>query len=241
MIKVKIGITHTGRDDKQMNYTKWIKGNDDIEIITLSAKNGNDVDACDALVLSGGIDMHPKYYKGNNAYDNNPRKFEVERDEFELNAFDAAIKKSMPVLGVCRGLQLINVYCNGSLVQDLGDKNRIHKDYMERETKMSHDQKHHVKIEKGTLLNEIVKVESGVVNSAHHQAIKELGKELVANSWSDDGIIEGIEWKDKNNRPFMLAVQWHPERMEKADIFDSPFSKNIRDYFISAVNSKLKK
>jgi putative glutamine amidotransferase len=65
MMTVKIGITHTGREDKQMNYVKWIKGADkEIEIISLSAENGNKVEDCDALVLSGGIDMHPRYYKG---------------------------------------------------------------------------------------------------------------------------------------------------------------------------------
>ena len=72
-MKVKIGITHTGRDDKQMNYVKWIKGADkEIEIISLSAEDGNKVEDCDALVLSGGIDMHPRYYKGNENYRNMP-------------------------------------------------------------------------------------------------------------------------------------------------------------------------
>ncbi|HUQ65521.1 MAG TPA: gamma-glutamyl-gamma-aminobutyrate hydrolase family protein [Flavitalea sp.] len=240
---MKIGITHTGRDDKQLNYIKWIQGNnDEIDIITLSADNGNSVEECDAIVLSGGIDMHPKYYKGNDSYTNRPSRFWEARDDFELKAFEIAIKRSMPVIGVCRGLQLINVYCNGSLVQDLGEyKNNIHKDYTEKETNTDCDNKHNVNVEGGTLLHDIVKVNSALVNSAHHQAIKELGNDLVANSWSDDGIIEGIEWKHKNERSFMLAVQWHPERMEKADIFNSPLSKNIRDYFISAVNSNLKK
>lgn len=240
---MKIGITHTGRDDKHMNYVKWIKGNStDIEIVTLSAENGNNVEDCDALVLSGGIDMHPKYYKGNEKYDNQPARFKESRDDFELNAFDAAVKNSIPVLGICRGLQLINVFCEGTLVQDLGkNKNEIHQDFVEEDKKTERDSKHNVKVEYGTILHDIVKVDSGIVNSAHHQAIQELGKDLIANSWSEDGLVEGIEWKDKNKKSFMLAVQWHPERMDKADLKDSPLSKNIRDGFISAIKSNLKK
>ena len=240
---MKIGITHTGRDDKHMNYVKWIKGNSpDIEIVTLSAENGNKVEDCDALVLSGGIDMHPKYYKGHETYDNQPPRFKELRDDFELNAFDAAIKNAIPVLGICRGLQLINVFCEGTLVQDLGkNKNKIHQDFVEEDKKTERDSKHHVKVENGTTLHDIVKVDSGIVNSAHHQSIQQLGKELIANSWSDDGVIEGIEWKDKSNKAFMLAVQWHPERMDKADLKDSPLSNNIRDHFIAAVKSNMKK
>jgi putative glutamine amidotransferase len=240
---VKIGITHTGRDDKHMNYVNWIKGNDEnIDIVTLSADNGNKIEDCDAIVLSGGVDMHPKYYKGNENYDNRPAKFREARDDFEMNAFDTAVKKSIPVLGICRGLQLINVCRQGTLVQDLGDsKNKTHQDYVEEDKKTERDRKHNVKVEEGTVLSDIVKVNSGTVNSAHHQCILDLGKDLIANSYSDDGIIEGIEWKDKTNKPFMLAVQWHPERMDKADIVDSPLSKNIRDHFIAAAKSNAKK
>ena len=116
----------------------------------------------------------------------------------------------------------------------MGEKNPIHQSDV-------HDRKHNVKVEEGTVLQSIVKVNSGTVNSAHHQAIGQLGKDLVANSYSEDGVIEGIEWKNKNNKPFMLAVQWHPERMDKSDLPDSPLSKNIRDHFISVIKSNQKK
>jgi putative glutamine amidotransferase len=86
-----------------------------------------------------------------------------------------------------------------------------------------------------------VKVNSGAVNSAHHQAIDRLGKDLAVNSYSEDGVIEGIEWKNKNNKSFMLAVQWHPERMGFAGLNDSPLTKNIRAHFISVIKSNQKK
>jgi putative glutamine amidotransferase len=239
---VKIGITHTGRHDKHQNYVHWIKGADkEIQVITLSAEHNNKVEDCDALVLSGGVDMHPRYFNGHESYKNMPSKFQEARDDFELKAFDTAIKNSIPVLGICRGLQLINVFYKGTLVQDLGkNKNEIHREHHERES-LVHDRKHNVKVEGGTVLHNIVKVNSGTVNSAHHQAIDKLGNELTANSYSDDGVIEGIEWTNKNNKPFMLAVQWHPERMDKSAHSDSPLSKNIRDHFISVVKSNQKK
>ena len=238
---MKIGITHTGWHDKHLNYVNWIRGNDkEIEIVVLSANNDNKIEDCDALVLSGGVDMHPRYFKGTDIYANMPAHFQEARDEFELKAFDTAIKNSIPVLGICRGLQLINVFCEGTLVQDLGEnKNNIHKEQHDK-TIAERDRKHNVKVEDGTVLRNIVKVNSGTVNSAHHQAIERLGKELTANSYSEDGVIEGIEWKNKN-RPFMLAVQWHPERMDKAELVNSPLSKNIRDHFISVVRSNHKK
>lgn len=239
---MKIGITHTGRHDKHLNYVHWIKGGDrEIEITTLSADNENKVEDCDAIVLSGGIDMHPRYFNGDETYRNMPSKFQEARDEFEMKAFDLAIRNSIPVLGICRGLQLINVFCKGTLVQDLGkDKNEIHREHHERES-AEHDRKHNVKVEDGTILHKIVKVNSGTVNSAHHQAIAELGKDLVVNSYSDDGVIEGIEWKNKKEKPFMLAVQWHPERMDKSDLGNSPLSRNIRDHFIAVIKSNQKK
>ena len=127
-------------------------------------------------------------------------------------------------------------------MQDLGkDKNRIHQDFVEEDKKTERDSKHNVKVMDGTILHDIVKVDSGTVNSAHHQAIEQLGKDLMANSWSEDGVIEGIEWKDKNKKSFMLAVQWHPERMDKVDLTNSPLSINIRDQFIAAIKSNLKK
>ena len=226
---MKIGITHTGRSDKHMNYVRWIKGNDNgIEIVALTHENADDVAACDALVLSGGVDMHPQFYAGPEKYAQKPAKFNLDRDRFEMQAFKTAVQHSIPVLGVCRGLQLINVCCNGTLVQDLADRNTIHQD-----TEI--DRKHDVKVEEGSLLHGIVQVNAGMVNSAHHQCIDTIGNNLIANSYSDDGVIEGIEWKEKNTKPFMLAVQWHPERMDKVDLKESPFSKNVRDYFLSQV------
>lgn len=233
---MKIGLSYTGNEAKHNNYVQWLKADDDIEIVKLSSgeKDKDLIDQCDALVLSGGLDMHPRFYKGNAEYPFMPEKgFNPERDEFELLLLRNALKNSIPVLGICRGLQLINIYYEGTLVQHLNEDKILHQG--------SPDKKHIVNIEEGTLLYDIAGVRSEAVNSAHHQSIGKLGSGLAENSRSEDGIIEGIEWSDKNNKPFMLAVQWHPERMKKFNLQHSPLSKNIRDRFIAETTLNLKK
>ena len=229
---MKIGITE---NKKYHDYHEWIKGNDDFEVVKLSADTNDRIEHCDGVILSGGVDIHPKYYEQSIHYPNAPDKgFQTHRDDFEFDVLKKSLKHNIPVLGICRGLQLINVFFDGTLIQDLGSQNSTHQ-------ADQHDSKHNVKVEDGTILHDIVKVNSGAVNSAHHQAIDRLGKDLAVNSYSEDGVIEGIEWKNKNNKSFMLAVQWHPERMGFAGLNDSPLTKNIREHFISVIKSNQKK
>lgn len=229
---MKIGITE---NKKYHDYHNWIKGNDDVEVVKLSGDSDEKIEHCDGVILSGGVDIHPKYYKHPIHYPNAPEKgFQTHRDDFEFAVLDKSLKRNIPVLGICRGLQLINVYFDGTLVQDLGNKNSTHQAH-------EHDRKHNVKVEGGTVLHDIVQVNSGCVNSAHHQAIDRLGNDLAVNSYAEDGTIEGIEWKNPNNKSFMLAVQWHPERMGFAGLNDSPLTKNIRAHFISVIKSNQKK
>ncbi|MEO8582657.1 MAG: gamma-glutamyl-gamma-aminobutyrate hydrolase family protein [Flavitalea sp.] len=235
---MKIGLTFTGNDEKHNNYVTWLRGDDDIEIIKLSAENRNDemVRNIDALVLSGGIDSHPRFYNGNIEYPGKPENGWNElRDEYELSLLENALNRSIPVLGICRGLQLINIYKGGTLFQDLLEKEIGHR------TINTKDQQHTIKIQENTLLSEITGITSDVVNSAHHQSIKTMGEDLMENCRSADNVIEGIEWKDKSNKPFMLAVQWHPERMKNLGLGNSPLSKNIRECFIKEINKNSNK
>ncbi|MEP6595862.1 MAG: gamma-glutamyl-gamma-aminobutyrate hydrolase family protein [Ginsengibacter sp.] len=230
---MKIAITRTEKDDKLQYYIDWLKANEDIDTITLSAVENNldELNKCDALVLTGGIDIHPKFYGGNTIYTGAPEKFNEKRDEFEITTFHSAQKNNLPILGICRGMQLINVIQTGTLIQDHDDENlhEIHKG--------NPDKYHHVNIEEGSLLHEIIGFTKGEINSAHHQAIDLAGKDLLINCKADDGTIEGVEWKDKTGKPFMLAVQWHPERMFKQ--MDSPFSKKLRGKFILEVEKSI--
>jgi putative glutamine amidotransferase len=231
---MKIGITYTGTDDKHDYYAKWIKQNNhDIEIITLHylEDNYSDLEKCDGVVLSGGVDIHPDFFGSNKDYPNAPAKFNKRRDEFELRVFNSA-KDKMPVLGICRGLQLVNIAQGGTLIKDLGSLNETH---TAADSTIA-DKQHKVIVEKNTLLHEIAQTEKDKVTSAHHQAIETLGNELIANSFSEnDSIIEGIEWKNKTGKPFMLCVQWHPERMFRIGEGNNSLAKNIRDAFINSI------
>lgn len=230
MKKITIGVTHS--EARYENYPKWIKGDDaDIEIIELSAENQNwdQIEDCDGILLTGGIDMHPQFYDSASLkYPFAPEAFNEKRDEFEMHVFETALNLEHPILAICRGHQLVNVALGGNMIQDLGSGNDIHK-------RGEEDKQHDIKTEPGTLLQQI-SGDSGHINSAHHQAIHELSDELMANSYSPDGVIEGAEWKEKEDKPWLLTVQWHPERI--ADKETNPFSKNIREAFIKAVRNK---
>src|SRR5436190_24344952 len=115
---MKIGITFS--ESNYANYPKWIKGDDkNIEIVELSYEKNNyqHVSTCDALVFTGGIDMEPV---GNTDYPNAPSEFNVARDKFEIEVLRLAFQQKKPILGICRGLQLINVFKGGTLHLDNG-------------------------------------------------------------------------------------------------------------------------
>lgn len=230
---LRIGVTFS--ESRYENYPKWIKGDDDdIEIVELSWKkqNWDEIEDCDGIVLTGGVDTCPRFYENDRTeYPNKPNDWNEERDEFEMHVFETALNFDHPVLAICRGLQLVNVALGGDLIQDLEEAgkqdHRRHGDI---------DGQHNIEITTGSLLNSITGAKSGEINSAHHQAIGNLSDELMVNAISPDGVIEGVEWKEKEGEPWMLCVQWHPERMKDKD--SSPLSKNIREQFLEAVKSK---
>jgi putative glutamine amidotransferase len=221
-IKMKIGITLS--ESNYANYPRWIKGNDEnIEIIELSpeAQNFNAIANCDALVFTGGIDMKPLH---DEIYPNAPLEYNVLRDVFEMEVLRLAFEQKKPILGICRGLQLINVYNGGTLYLDNGEeKNNIHK-------KEDQDKIHGIQVEENSMFYTIVKQKEGEVNSAHHQSIEKIGKNLKATAYSKDGVIEVIE--STKSDQFVLGVQWHPERMKD---LENPFCKNIRTALIEKI------
>jgi len=163
----------------------------------------------DGLVLIGGDDYSPRIY-GEEPSDKvdllDPR-----REEFDLRLVRHALDRpQMPVLGICGGLQLINVGLGGSLIQDIPSALPHSKvAHSKPDAWLTGFQRHHVSIEPDTLLSRIYRVESVEVNSFHHQAIKQLGSGLKVSAHANDGVIEAIEITD---RVFAVAVQWHPER-----------------------------
>lgn len=221
---MRIGLTYSS-PKSHINYVNWLTSVEGIEVVKLSAAQNNlkDLEQCDGLVLSGGVDIHPEFYGcKNNIYPNAPQEFKKDRDKFEISVFNKAQEKRLPILGICRGLQLINCISGGTLKQDLGELNKTHKG--------NPDKIHSVNVEPNTLLHQIASVDNLDVNSSHHQAIEILGNGLKINCIAEDGTIEGIE-RSELGHSFLLAVQWHPERMLDQN---SPLTKNIKNSFLNS-------
>ena len=160
----------------------------------------------DALVLPGGADVEPRRY-GAVARTDSGLYTMPELDEVEFTLLQWAIADGMPVLAICRGIQVLNVACGGTLWQDL---------YVEGVTRIAHDREprdslaHGLDVEPNSLLASAVGAAHLEVNSLHHQAIRDLGAGLRVVATSDDGLIEGVERQD---RPFVVGIQCHHEEL----------------------------
>lgn len=159
---------------------------------------------CDGLLMTGGQDVDPFLY-GHTATDRCGAVCR-ERDEMETHFFHEAIRQNIPILGICRGLQMINVLMGGTLYQDLPTEtnSRINHHMQAPYDRVSHQ----VSLTPDTALHQLLQVEDMGVNSYHHQAIKVLGAELEVMAVAEDGIVEAVLLP---SRKFVWAVQWHPE------------------------------
>lgn len=160
----------------------------------------------DALYLSGGADIAPEFYHETILDDQ--WRGEIPRSQFEIDVFKIALQQNKPIFGICRGLQLINVALGGTLYQDLGKQCNLDNHRVIEGKPVPH---HNVNIEPDSWLYKVIGNNTIRVNSSHHQAIKTLASSLKVTATSEDGVIEGIESTNEN---FIVAVQWHPERME---------------------------
>jgi len=158
-------------------------------------------DGYDGLVLAGGEDISPELYGEVN--EGLSLGMDKEREASDREAFDAFIKAGKPILGICRGMQALNVLCGGTMIQDLGEKCAVHR------AENGADKFHSVKIEQGSLLHGLYGNET-VVTSSHHQAVKAIAECFVVTANADDGAVEAIEHKSLD----IVGVQWHPERYD---------------------------
>jgi putative glutamine amidotransferase len=182
-------------------------------------------------LFSVGVDVHPKYY-GNDTLkfrNNDEGEFNERRDAFEKEVFLIANEKKAPILGICRGMQLINVLLGGDMIQDLEDEGKN-----DHKSHNNVDSQHEITIDKQSEFFKIAGVDKGIINSAHHQGLGNISDELRIVAVSDDDVVEAIEYKNKRDKPWMLCVQWHPERLKIAEGL-IPFSKNIRESFLASI------
>ena len=231
-MKPIIGLTSqfeysVSRKFNKLNYTyidAVVKGGG-VPIIIPILKNLDDLDkyldSVDGIIFTGGEDISPLLFG------EDPTK-EVDticydRDKIELELFKRAYNRGMPILGICRGLQLINVALGGTLYQDINSQ--LPNSLGHISTYNIEGGYHSIDIINDTILYDILGKEKINVNSQHHQSVKELGKNLRVNALSSDGVIEGIETTTGN---FVLGVQFHPEAM----IEETKEFINIFEYFI---------
>lgn len=160
------------------------------------------LDRFDALVLSGGGDIHPSRYGGEDHH--KLWGVQAERDAFDLALARAAVERAMPFLAVCRGMQALNVALGGTLDPHLPDREGM---IAHRKPGPDDDVLHDVRLEPGTRTALAAGAEFVAGASSHHQGVEKLGEGLVATGWSDDGLVEAVEHEDG----WTVGVQWHPE------------------------------
>jgi putative glutamine amidotransferase len=154
------------------------------------------------LVLTGGADVEPARYGA----EPHPKLEETDgtRDAVELALIAGARARQLPLLAICRGIQILNVALGGTLYQDLTSERPSRIDHTDTRSR------HGLRVEPGSVMHRTLGMLETDVNSRHHQAIRDLAPSLCATAWAADGVIEGAE-PGEGGAPWMLAVQWHPE------------------------------
>lgn len=186
--------------------------------------------ALDGLMLAGGDDVDPALY-GETPH---PKLGDVdpERDRVELLLLRWALEDDLPVLGICRGIQVLNVAAGGTLYQDIRAQCPWAARHNYYRTRPRDYRAHEVRIERGSRLFHLMKTPRAAVNSTHHQAVRDVAPDLVVSARAEDGLIEGIEWPD---RLFVVGVQWHPEALAHQD----PVMRRLFGGFVDAIRERL--
>jgi putative glutamine amidotransferase len=161
----------------------------------------------DGVLLTGGGDVDPARF--NEAPHPTTSEISQARDGLEIALVEHALDRRVPLLALCRGIQVLNVALGGTLHQDVGSDPGT--PIQHSQTAPRHELTHAVKVVPGSRLEGVLGVDQLHVNSFHHQAIKSLGRGLVAVAFAEDGLIEGAELEDPSR--FVLGVQWHPEEL----------------------------
>jgi putative glutamine amidotransferase len=231
MNKINIGVTDCS---KYENYARWIQAyGTEVAIIKLSEKTNNVADAqrCHGVVFTGGEDVHPRLY-GKPEYISFCHQDDINerRDEFELKLMAYTEHNHIPVLGICRGLQVFNVFKGGTLVPDIPAWGKP----THAKLPDGSDRYHPINVVSGAWLEKLVGQTKGDANSNHHQSIDRMGDGLVASAFTEDGIVEAADRKEVDGKGFLCLVQWHPERMNDQQ---NPFVYNIREAFIKATKA----
>jgi putative glutamine amidotransferase len=234
MTKPLIGIgsdvyVNPGERDRAFAYTTYVdalrRAGAVPVVIPPQPENAREVlEAIDGLVLAGGYDCDPAVY-GENAHPA-VEKMDTRRQESDLSLARLARERGIPTLGICLGVQVMNVAAGGTLIQDITSQLETEIEHVsDPEDRARHD----VLVEAGTRLGNILGTRELNVNSSHHQAIRDVGNGLRVTAHAPDGIIEGLE---DPKHPFYVGVQWHPE-----DMSGEESAKRIFGAFVDAAKT----
>lgn len=229
--QIRIAVSKTSA-----HYEKWLKTADttvvSVSMYSLKIDSALAVlSSCNGLLLTGGEDVDPVNY-GKAGEIGKCEEFDRYRDSLEFALIRKAISLGMPVFGICRGEQILNVSLGGSLFTDIPtDAGTI---VTHRCPEGSKECLHSVTLKESTLLYLITKQKSGMVNSYHHQAVEKPAPGLRIAALSDNGVVEAIESDNTCIKSFVMGVQWHPERLVQNPLLAKPlalyFLKEIGKY-----------
>jgi putative glutamine amidotransferase len=217
-------------------YVRAVETAGGVPIILPPQRDSTDVlmAVIDGLVLSGGPDVDPARY-GDNYVHPETYGIDPERDQFEIDLFDAALRRAIPVLGICRGIQVMNVALGGTLIQDVSTEHPGAADvgHRQHERGLENWAVGHKMVAADAVSLPIFGNNDLGVNSFHHQAIRDLAPELMPVAFSPDGLVEAVVMR---TNPEVFGVQWHPELMfERDDAHLRPFARLVG----AAAQSKL--
>ena len=225
---LRIAISKEKPSKYTQNYAGWLKrfdaGIEWINVYPLGIDSaGKLLETCDGVLITGGEDVYPGYY---NKAEDTIRCGTIDRyrDSLEIVMISTAINNKIPLIGVCRGLQIINVALDGSLIID------IPSDYGSTVNHRQEDWQncfHPVFAVNDTKFYTISDGNEGDVASNHHQGIDILGNGLRISAYASDSLPEAIEWADPDEKGFLMAVQWHPERMDTLHHLSAPIAKEF--------------
>jgi putative glutamine amidotransferase len=209
---ITIGFSRASSGGKYQLYVNWLKTIDpSFEYINFYGMDVPDAQAslekCSGLVLTGGVDVHPSYY--GRSEEENRCELDLSRDILELALIEKALLLKMPVLAICRGEQVLNVSQGGDLIVDIPadhGKSVIHSSDTDQ---LAY---HSITIDTTSNLYRLIKTNSFDIVSVHHQAVKTLAPCFRPTAFATDGIIEAFEWLVPENKGYLMAVQWHPEK-----------------------------
>ena len=235
-MKPIIGITSVIDDEKytglQNSYSNAIVLAGALPIMLPYTTDDSAIDAfanlCDGFFFTGGYDVHPSLYGEEVREFDGP--FQKYRDETEAKLFARAIKSEKPIIAICRGAQIVNALMGGTLIHDIPSE--VKTELLHRQKGGQTDFCHEVNITEGTPLASLFGKERLLINSWHHQAVRELGEGLRVMATADDGVIEGYYLPGER---YLRGYQWHPEKTYEVD----EYSRTIFGEFIAAVKKRM--